>query len=86
MAGSSLGLTEEQQDLKDWVHGFAGFESLADLFGDPSGISLQIANEELFWGDAGIGMALSGTSLAVAGIFSSGTPDQLAIEVSPART
>lgn len=109
MAGFSLELTEEQQDLKDWVHGFAadvvrpaaaewderedtpwpviqeaakiglyGFESLADLFGDPTGISLQIANEELFWGDAGIGMALFGTSLAVAGIFSAGTPDQLA--------
>ncbi|MFC7305447.1 acyl-CoA dehydrogenase family protein [Streptomyces monticola] len=109
MAGFSLELTEEQKDLRDWVHGFAaevvrpaaaewdereetpwpviqeaakiglyGFESLADLFGDPTGISLQIANEELFWGDAGIGMALFGTSLAVAGIFSAGTPDQLA--------
>ncbi|MWA11220.1 acyl-CoA dehydrogenase family protein [Streptomyces sp. BA2] len=105
----SLELTEEQRDLRGWVHGFAadvvrpaaaewdereetpwpviqeaakiglyGFESLADLFGDPSGLSLQIANEELFWGDAGIGMALFGTSLAVAGIFSAGTPDQLA--------
>ncbi|MFI6087256.1 acyl-CoA dehydrogenase family protein [Streptomyces sp. NPDC051218] len=105
----SFELTEEQRDLRGWVHGFAadvvrpaaaewdereetpwpviqeaakiglyGFESLADLFGDPSGLSLQIANEELFWGDAGIGMALFGTSLAVAGIFSAGTPDQLA--------
>jgi acyl-CoA dehydrogenase len=109
MVGFSLELTEEQRDLKEWVHGFAvdvvrpaaaewdereetpwpviqeaakiglyGFESLADMYGDPSGLSLQIANEELFWGDAGIGMALFGTSLAVAGIFSSGTPDQLA--------
>ncbi|MBU7600718.1 acyl-CoA dehydrogenase family protein [Streptomyces sp. P38-E01] len=58
--------------------GLYGFESLAELFGDPTGLSLQIANEELFWGDAGIGMSLFGTSLAVAGIFSSGTPDQLA--------
>lgn len=58
--------------------GLYGFESLAELFGDPTGLSLQIANEELFWGDAGIGMALFGTSLAVAGIFSAGTPDQLA--------
>ncbi|WP_306320482.1 MULTISPECIES: acyl-CoA dehydrogenase family protein [unclassified Streptomyces] len=105
----SLELSEEQRDLRDWVHGFAsdvvrpaaaewdereetpwpviqeaakiglyGFESLAEMFGDPSGLSLQIANEELFWGDAGIGMALFGTSLAVAGIFSAGTPDQLA--------
>ncbi|MGW8380818.1 acyl-CoA dehydrogenase family protein [Streptomyces sp. ODS28] len=109
MSGFSLELSEDQRDLRDWVHGFAadvvrpaaaewdereetpwpviqeaakiglyGFESLADMFGDPSGLSLQIANEELFWGDAGIGMSLFGTSLAVAGIFSSGTPDQLA--------
>ncbi|MFE2935375.1 acyl-CoA dehydrogenase family protein [Streptomyces sp. NPDC059278] len=109
MSYFSLALTEEQQDLRDWVHGFAaqvvrpaaaewdareetpwpviqeaariglyGFESLADMYGDPTGLSLQIANEELFWGDAGIGMALFGTSLAVAGIFASGTPDQLA--------
>lgn len=109
MSFFSLALTEEQQDLRNWVHGFAaqvvrpaaaewdareetpwpviqeaariglyGFESLADLYGDPTGLSLQIANEELFWGDAGIGMALFGTSLAVAGIFASGTPDQLA--------
>ncbi|MFE7625753.1 acyl-CoA dehydrogenase family protein [Streptomyces sp. NPDC057509] len=109
MSYFSLALTEEQQDLRNWVHGFAaqvvrpaaaewdareetpwpviqeaariglyGFESLADMYGDPSGLSLQIANEELFWGDAGIGMALFGTSLAVAGIFASGTPDQLA--------
>ncbi|MGP3971087.1 acyl-CoA dehydrogenase family protein [Streptomyces sp. 6N223] len=109
MTGFSLDLTEEQRDLRDWVHGFAadvvrpaaaewdereetpwpvireaakiglyGFESLAEMFGDPTGLSLQIANEELFWGDAGIGMALFGTSLAVAGIFAAGTPDQLA--------
>jgi alkylation response protein AidB-like acyl-CoA dehydrogenase len=108
MAGFSLELTEEQRDLRDWVHGFAadvvrpaasewdereetpwpviqeaakiglyGFESLAELFTDHTGLSLQIANEELFWGDAGIGMALFGTSLAAAGIFSSGTPDQM---------
>ena len=109
MTGFSLELTEEQIELREWVHGFAkdvvrpaaaewdereetpwpviqeaakiglyGFESLADLFGDPSGLSLQIANEELFWGDAGIGMAVFGTSLAVGGIFSAGTPEQLA--------
>ncbi|KAB8167699.1 acyl-CoA dehydrogenase [Streptomyces sp. 3MP-14] len=108
MTGFSLDLTEEQRDLKEWVHGFAssvvrpaaaewdereetpwpviqeaakiglyGFESLAEMFGDPSGLSLQIANEELFWGDAGIGMALFGTSLAVAGIFAAGTSEQL---------
>ncbi|HTJ71075.1 MAG TPA: acyl-CoA dehydrogenase family protein [Actinospica sp.] len=108
MTGFSLDLTEEQRELRDWVHGFAqdvvrpaaaewdereetpwpviqeaakiglyGWESLAELYGDPTGLSLQIANEELFWGDAGIGMALFGTSLAVAGIFAAGTQEQL---------
>jgi alkylation response protein AidB-like acyl-CoA dehydrogenase len=105
----SLELTEDQRDLRDWVHGFAaevirpaahewdereetpwpilqeaakielyGFETLANLWGDESGLSLPIVNEELFWGDGGIGMAIFGTTLAVAGIFSAGTPEQLA--------
>ena len=37
---------------------------------------LPIVNEELFWGDAGIGMSIMGTTLAVAAIFSSGTGEQ----------
>jgi len=104
----SLDLTEEQRDLRDWVHGFAaevvrpaaaewdareetpwpvireaakiglyGFEFLADAWADPTGLSLCLASEELFWGDAGIGLAIFGTSLAVAAIYASGTPDQL---------
>ncbi|MGZ5313657.1 MAG: acyl-CoA dehydrogenase family protein, partial [Solirubrobacterales bacterium] len=38
---------------------------------------MPIVNEELFWGDAGIGMSIFGTTLAVAGIYSSGTPEQM---------
>jgi alkylation response protein AidB-like acyl-CoA dehydrogenase len=57
--------------------GLYGFEFLANTWSDPTGLSLPIANEELFWGDGGIAMALSGTSLAVAAIYGSGTPDQL---------
>ncbi|HEX8123907.1 MAG TPA: acyl-CoA dehydrogenase family protein [Solirubrobacteraceae bacterium] len=57
--------------------GLYGFEALAQFFADPTGLTLPIVNEELFWGDAGIGMAIMGTSLAVAGIFSSGTPEQM---------
>ena len=57
--------------------GLYGFEGLAQFWADPSGLTLPIVNEELFWGDAGIGMSLMGTSLAVAGIFSAGTPEQL---------
>jgi acyl-CoA dehydrogenase len=58
--------------------GLYGFESLATWFADPIGLSLPIATEELFWGDAGIALAIMGTGLAVAGIFASGEPEQLA--------
>ena len=51
-------------------------EFLAHAAGDATGLSLPIVIEELFWGDAGIGMALMGTSLAVAAIAGSGTPEQ----------
>jgi acyl-CoA dehydrogenase len=57
--------------------GLYGFEALAQFWADPSGLTLPIVNEELFWGDAGIAMSIFGTTLAVAGIYSSGTPDQL---------
>jgi acyl-CoA dehydrogenase len=104
----TLELSDDQRDIRDWVHGFAegvvrpaasewdereetpwpiiqeaakiglyGFESLAQFWADPSGLTLALANEELFWGDAGIGMSIMGSSLAAAGIFSSATPEQL---------
>src|SRR5829696_6348324 len=57
--------------------GLYGFEAIAQFWADPSGLSMPIVNEELFWGDAGIGMAIFGTTLAVAGIYSSGTPEQM---------
>jgi alkylation response protein AidB-like acyl-CoA dehydrogenase len=108
MAEFSLHLSEEQRELRDWVHGFAaevmrpaaaewdsreempwpliqeaakiglyGFDFVINSYTDPSGLSLCIALEELFWGDAGIATAFMGTSLAVAAIYSSGTPEQL---------
>ena len=94
----SLELSQDQRDIRDWVHGFAegvvrpaahewdekeqtpwpiigeaakiglyGFEGLAQFWADPTGLTLPIVNEELFWGDAGIGMAIMGTMLAAAG-------------------
>jgi acyl-CoA dehydrogenase len=57
--------------------GLYGYEALAQFFGDESGLTLPIVNEELFWGDAGIGMAIMGTSLAVAAIFGQGTGEQI---------
>jgi acyl-CoA dehydrogenase len=104
----SLELTQDQKDIRDWVHGFAadvvrpaahewdekeqtpwpiieeaakiglyGFEGLAQFFADPSGLTLPLVNEELFWGDAGIGMSIMGTALAVAAIFGQGSGEQI---------
>src|SRR5665811_640192 len=98
----SMALTQDQKDIRDWVHGFAadvvrpaahewdekestpwpiiqeaakiglyGFEGLAQFFADPTGLTLPIVNEELFWGDAGIGMSIMGTALAVAAFCAS---------------
>jgi acyl-CoA dehydrogenase len=58
--------------------GIYSAQFLAHVTSDPTGLMLPIAIEELFWGDAGIGMALMGTSLAVAAIFGNGQPDQMA--------
>jgi acyl-CoA dehydrogenase len=103
----SLQLSEDQRDIRDWVHGFAeqtvrpaaaewdereetpwpiiqeaakiglyDLEGLASFWFDPSGVTMPIVNEELFWGDAGIGMSIMGTTLAVAAIQANGTPEQ----------
>jgi acyl-CoA dehydrogenase len=104
----SLELSQDQKDIRDWVHGFAaevirpaahewdereetpwpiiqeaakiglyGFEGVAQFFADPTGLGLPLVNEELFWGDAGIGMSIMGTTLAVAAIFGQGTGEQI---------
>src|SRR5918992_4214906 len=103
----SLELSQDQRDIRDWVHGFAekvvrpaaaewdereetpwpiiaeaakiglyGYEALAQFYADETGLTLPIVNEELFWGDAGIGMAIMGTALAAAAIFGQGTGEQ----------
>src|SRR5574338_1631867 len=104
----SLALTQDQKDIREWVHGFAenvmrpaahewdereetpwpiikeaakvgiyGPQFLGALTGDPTGLLLPIAVEELFWGDAGLGMSIMGSSLAAAGIAGNGTPEQV---------
>ena len=58
--------------------GLYGWEFLAEIMmNDQSGLSTPVAMEELFWGDAGIGMAIMGSGLAAAGIAASGTRDQV---------
>jgi acyl-CoA dehydrogenase len=57
--------------------GLYGMDFMATALFDPSGLTLPVAVEELFWGDAGIGMAIMGSGLAAAGIAGNGTPDQI---------
>jgi alkylation response protein AidB-like acyl-CoA dehydrogenase len=57
--------------------GLYGFEFWANAFADPTGLLMPVVNEELFWGDAGIGLSIVGTLLGVTGIFGNGTPEQV---------
>jgi acyl-CoA dehydrogenase len=58
--------------------GLYGFDFIASaMLGDETGLTMPIALEELFWGDAGIGLAIFGSSLAAAGIAGNGTPEQV---------
>ena len=57
--------------------GLYSFDFVANAFGDPTGIMLPLVMEEMAWGDAGIGLAIFGTTLGVAGIFANGTPEQV---------
>ncbi len=58
--------------------GLYSWEFMAEMMmNDPTGLSMPVAIEELFWGDAGIGMAIMGSGLAAAGIAASATPEQV---------
>ncbi len=58
--------------------GLYSFDFMANaMIGDSTGLTLPLALEELFWGDAGIGLAIFGSGLAAAGIAGNGTPEQM---------
>ena len=58
--------------------GLYSFDFIAQaMLGDPTGLTMPVALEELFWADAGIGLAIFGSSLAAAGIAGNGTPEQV---------
>src|SRR3954468_20504370 len=108
MSDFSLKLTDEQREIRDWVHNFSadvirpaaaewdereetpwpviqeaakiGLYSL-DFFSqqwlEPTGLGIPITMEELFWGDAGIGLSIVGTTLAAVAVVANGTPEQL---------
>jgi acyl-CoA dehydrogenase len=52
-----------------------------DFFGqqwlEPTGLGTAVAFEELFWGDAGIALSLTGSCLAAVAVGSNGTPEQI---------
>ncbi len=49
-----------------------------DLIADPTGLSLPLFMEELFWGCAGIGLSIVMPALALSAIAQAATPEQLA--------
>ncbi len=56
--------------------GIYDLDFIATTFADPTGLSMAITFEEMSWGDAGICLAIFGSTLAVAGIMNAGTPEQ----------
>src|SRR5215217_8089738 len=57
--------------------GLYGLDFLGNAFADPTGQTVPLFLEELFWGDAGIGLSIMGSVLGAVGIMSQGTPEQL---------
>ena len=57
--------------------GLSGLEAIERTGSDPDGIFGPIYAEEMHFGCAGIALAISGSTLAAAGIAASGTPEQI---------
>src|SRR5688572_30483378 len=57
--------------------GLYSWEFAANANEDKTGLTYPVAAEELFWGDAGIGLAIFGSGLAAAGIVATGTREQV---------
>lgn len=57
--------------------GLHSMEFFAAQSAEPTGLGMPVAVEEMFWGDAGIGMSIMGTGLAAASLAANGTPEQL---------
>src|SRR6201995_2657956 len=57
--------------------GLYSLDFFATQFFEGSGLGTPVAFEELFWGDAGIGLSLVGSSLAAVAVVANGTPEQI---------
>ncbi|TDC01715.1 acyl-CoA dehydrogenase [Nonomuraea longispora] len=57
--------------------GLYSLDFFATQWLEESGLALPVAFEEIFWGDAGIGLSIVGTGLAAAALAGNGTPEQV---------
>jgi alkylation response protein AidB-like acyl-CoA dehydrogenase len=57
--------------------GLYSLDFFAAQWFEPSGLGIPVAFEELFWGDAGIGLSIVGSGLAAIAVSSNGTPEQI---------
>jgi acyl-CoA dehydrogenase len=57
--------------------GLYSLDFYAQQYLEESGLGIPVAFEELFWGDAGIGLSLAGSSLAAVAVVANGTPEQI---------
>ncbi len=56
--------------------GLYSLDFYAQQYLEPSGLGIPVTFEELFWGDAGIGLALVGSSLAAVRWWPTGRPSR----------
>ena len=57
--------------------GLYSLDFFAEQWLEPSGLGIPVAFEELFWGDAGIGLSIVGSGLAAVSVASTGTQEQI---------
>ena len=57
--------------------GLYSLDFFAGQWMEPSGLGIPVAFEELFWGDAGIGLSIVGSGLAAVSVAATGTNEQI---------
>ncbi|HLH59692.1 MAG TPA: acyl-CoA dehydrogenase family protein, partial [Streptosporangiaceae bacterium] len=57
--------------------GLYSLDFFAAQWFEPTGLGIPVAFEELFWGDAGIGLSIVGSGLAAVSVSATGTPEQI---------
>ncbi|HEX3426231.1 MAG TPA: acyl-CoA dehydrogenase family protein [Acidimicrobiales bacterium] len=57
--------------------GLYSLDFVANAWFDPTGVLFPVIMEEMAWGDAGITLAIFGTTLGVVGLYANGTPEQV---------